>query len=82
VVSEGRGAPGALIAGLLDVVDAPSPQLRAVATTLLIKAVEVPGEEQGPLFEDVVASDPAGVMIAAAADRARRRLRERLGGGW
>jgi len=39
------GRPGELIERLLDIVDWREPQLRAVATTVLIKALEVPDEE-------------------------------------
>jgi hypothetical protein len=72
------GRPGELSERLLDLVDWPEPQLRAVATTLLIKAVDAPGEEMA-LMEAMVASDPAAVMIdPAAAARAGRFLRGRL----
>jgi hypothetical protein len=55
--------------------DRPHPQLRAVATTLLIKALDVPGEEAS-LMESMVASDDAAVMIdPVAAARARSHLR-------
>jgi hypothetical protein len=72
------GSPGELNERLLDLVDQPEPRLRAVATTLLIKAVDIPNEE-GALMELMVASDGAAVMIdEAAATRARRELRQRL----
>jgi hypothetical protein len=76
------GRPGELIERLLDVVDRPQPQLRAVATTLLIKAVDIPDEEMS-LMESMVASDEAAVMIdplaaASAGDHLRRRLAGRL----
>ena len=72
------GRPGDLNERLLDLVDRPEPQLRAVATTLLIKAVDIPGEEMS-LMESMVASDDAAVMIdPAAAARARTDLRRRL----
>jgi hypothetical protein len=72
------GRPGELSERLLDLVDWPEPQLRAVATTLLIKALDIPGEEMA-LMESMVSSDAAAVMIdpAAAAD-AGRHLRCRL----
>jgi hypothetical protein len=72
------GAPGELIERLLDLVNRPEPQLRAVATTLLIKALDLPGEELS-LMESMVASDGAAVMIdSAAAARAGADLRDRL----
>ena len=76
------GRTGELSERLLDMVDRPAPQLRAVATTLLIKALDVPSEE-GTLMEAMVASDDAAAMIdpAAAAEaglRLRRRLASRL----
>jgi hypothetical protein len=74
------GRAGELSERLLDLVDWPEPQLRAVATTLLIKAIDVPGEEMA-LMESMVASDPAAVMIdPAAAARAGGYLRARLAG--
>lgn len=74
------GHAGELNERLLDLVDRPGPQLRAVATTLLIKALEIPSEELG-LMEAMVASDRAAVMIdPEAAEQARRRLRDRLAG--
>jgi hypothetical protein len=63
------GRDGELSERLLEVVDRPGPQLRAVATTLLIKALDIPTEE-GALMEAMVASDDAAAMIdpvAAAA---------------
>ncbi len=73
------GRSGELIERLLDVVDRPQPQLRAVATTLLIKAVDIPDEEM-TLMESMVASDEAAVMIdPIAAATARNHLRRRLG---
>jgi hypothetical protein len=72
------GRPGELNERLLDLVDRPEPQLRAVAITLLIKALDVPGEEMS-LMESMVASDDAAVMIdPVAAARARTHLRQRL----
>jgi hypothetical protein len=73
------GRPGELSERLLDLVDWPEPHLRAVATTLLIKALDIPGEEMA-LMESMVASDAAAVLIdRAAAARAGRHLRCRLG---
>jgi hypothetical protein len=75
------GRPGELNERLLDLVDRPEPQLRAVATTLLIKALDLPGEEEMSLMESMVASDDAAVMIdPAAAAGARTDLRQRLSG--
>jgi hypothetical protein len=77
------GRAGELTDRLLDLLDEPGPQLRAVATTLLIKAVDVPtGEVE--LIEAMVASDDAAAMIdapaaAAAGLKLRHRLAERLG---
>jgi hypothetical protein len=72
------GRAGELSERLLDVVDRPGPQLRAVATTLLIKALDVPAEE-GALMEAMVASDEAAAMIdPAAAAAAGRHLHGRL----
>jgi hypothetical protein len=72
------GRPGELRDRLLDLVDEPRPQLRAVVTTLLIKALDVPGEERA-LIECMVGSDGAAVMIdPVAAARAAGHLRSRL----
>jgi hypothetical protein len=72
------GRPGELSERLLDLVDWPEPHLRAVATTLLIKALDIPGEEM-TLMESMVASDRAAVLIdPAAAARAGGQLRCRL----
>ena len=72
------GRRGELIERLLDIVDWREPQLRAVATTVLIKALEVPDQELA-LMEAMVASDPAAFMIDAdAAAEAGRFLRGRL----
>lgn len=74
------GRDGELIARLLELIDQPAPQLRAVATTLLIKAIDVPGEESA-LMEAMVGSDAAAVMIdPVAASAAARHLRHRLSG--
>ena len=73
------GRPGELTERLLDVVDRPGPQLRAVATTLLIKAVDVAGEEAS-LIEAMITSDDAGAMIdPTGAASAGLRLRDGLG---
>jgi hypothetical protein len=72
------GSAGQLSERLLDVVDQPGPQLRAVATTLLIKALDLPSEE-GTLMEAMVASDDAAAMIdPAAAAAAAHQLHDRL----
>ena len=76
------GRPGELTDRLLDLLDRPGPQLRAVATTLLIKALDMPGEER-ELMEAMVASDDAAAMIdpvaaAAAGVRLRHGLAARL----
>jgi hypothetical protein len=72
------GRAGELNERLLDLVDWSEPQLRAVATTLLIKALDLSGEEM-VLMESMVASDAAGLMIDPdAAARAGRHLRSRL----
>ncbi len=77
------GAPGELAGRLLDALDDAGPQLRAVVTTLLIKAVDVPDDE-ADLMELMVASDDAGAIIdpvaaAGAALALRDRLAVRLG---
>jgi hypothetical protein len=75
-----RGRAGELSERLLDLVDQPDPHLRAVATTLLIKALDLPGEELS-LMESMVASDGAAVMIdPEAAAASGRYLRHRLAG--
>jgi hypothetical protein len=72
------GRQGELIERLLDIVDWREPQLRAVATTVLIKALGLPDEELA-LMEAMVGSDPAAFMIdREAAGRAGRYLRGRL----
>jgi hypothetical protein len=75
------GRPGELNQRLLDVVDQPGPRLRAVATTLLIKALDCPGEE-GTLMEAMVASDAAAAMLdPVAAAASALHLRSRLAAG-
>ena len=77
-MSDVTGREGELSERLVDLVDRPEPQMRAVATTVLIKALDMP-EEELALMESMVASDSAAVMIdAAAAVRARDHLRHRL----
>jgi hypothetical protein len=74
------GRAGELNERLLDLVDWSEPQLRAVATTLLIKALDLSGEEL-VLLESMVASDVAGLLIDAdGAAQAGRHLRSRLAG--
>jgi hypothetical protein len=78
-MEEISGRAGELFDRLLDVVDDPAPQLRAVATTLLIKAVDDPGREMA-MIEAMVGSDPAAAMIdPVAAAEAGLRLRQGLG---
>lgn len=77
------GAAGELNERLVDLLERPGPQLRAVAITLLIKALDLPGEEM-ELIEAMVSSDDAAAMIdpaaaAAAGVRLRHRLLSRLG---
>lgn len=73
------GTDGELCDRLLDLVDDPAPQLRAVATTLLIKAVDDP-DRDAALIEAMVGSDTAAALIdPAAADRAAHQLRHGLG---
>jgi hypothetical protein len=72
------GRDGELNTRLLDLVDEPGPQLRAVTTTLLIKALDV-GDDEAALIESMVASDGAAYIIdLIAADRASAFLRHRL----
>jgi hypothetical protein len=74
------GRPGELIGRLLDLLDAPGPQLRAFATTLLIRALELP-LGQGSLVDALIGSDRAAALIdPAEAARAGARLREGLAG--
>jgi hypothetical protein len=70
-----------LIDRLLGVADDPAPQIRAVVTTLLIKALDDPAE--GEMIKLMVSSDAAGAILdpsGAAAARAEldRLLREAL----
>jgi hypothetical protein len=72
------GLPGELIDRLLDTVDDPAPQLRAVATTLLIKALDV-GDDERSLIDSMVGSDLAAAMIdPVAAAEAGLRLHQGL----
>lgn len=72
------GVPGELIGRLIDVVDAPDAQLRAFATTLLIRALELP-LGPGSLLDAMIGSDRAAALIDAEdAAAARVRLREGL----
>jgi hypothetical protein len=74
------GRPGELVERVLEAVDDPAPQLRAVATTLLIKALDVADDER-ILIDDMVASDLAAAMIdPVAAAEAGLRLRDGLVG--
>lgn len=59
--------PG-LIDRLLDVADDPAPQIRAVVSTLLVKALDDPAE--GEMIRLMVSSDAAGAILdpGAAAD--------------
>lgn len=77
------GGAGELNERLVDLLDRPGPHLRAVATTLLIRALDLPGEET-ELMEAMVSSDDAAAMIdpasaAAAGVHLRHRLISRLG---
>jgi hypothetical protein len=73
------GRAGELCERLVNLVNRPDAQLRAVATTLLIKALDVPGEEL-TLIEAMVASDQAAFMIdPSAAGAAGLALRHGLG---
>jgi hypothetical protein len=54
----------ALIDRLLEVADDPAPQLRAVVTTLLIKALDDPVE--GEMIRLMVSSDAAGAILDPA----------------
>jgi hypothetical protein len=75
------GRPGELRDRLLDLIDRPGPQLRAVATTLLIKGLDL-GDIEFELMEAMVASDEAAFIIdPAAAGAAGLRLRDRLAAG-
>lgn len=77
-MEEITGRSGELWGRLLDLVDWRGPQLRAVVTTLLIKALDIPSEEPA-LMEAMVSSDGAGVLIdPAAAAEAAGYLRSRL----
>jgi hypothetical protein len=72
--------PGALVGRLVDIVEQRPPQVRAVATTLLIKALDLGGDQELALITDLVGSDPAAVIIdrdraAAAGQRLREGLR-------
>lgn len=72
------GLPGELIGRLIDTLDAPGPQLRAFATTLLIRALELP-LGQGSLVDELIGSDRAAALIdREEAARAGARLREGL----
>ncbi|MCL2393646.1 MAG: hypothetical protein FWC87_03070 [Acidimicrobiaceae bacterium] len=72
------GLPGELIGRLIDTLDAPAPQLRAFATTLLIRALELP-LGQGSLVDELIGSDRAAALIdREEAAQARARLREGL----
>jgi hypothetical protein len=72
------GRDGELNERLVDLVDGPRPQLRAVTTTLLIKALDTGGDEAA-LIESMVASDGAAYIIdSAAAERSSAFLRRSL----
>jgi len=72
------GRPGELVDRLLEAVDDPAPQLRAVTTTLLIKALDVTDDERS-LIDAMVGSDLAAAMIdPVAAAEAGLRLHQGL----
>jgi len=62
------------VAGLIDrllaVADDPAPQIRAVVTTLLVKALDDPAE--GEMIRLMVGSDAAGAILDPAAAAASR----------
>jgi len=69
---------GALIDRLLEVADDPAPQLRAVVTTLLIKALDDPAE--GEMIRLMVSSDAAGAILdPSGATEAKAHLDRLLG---
>ncbi|HTW97961.1 MAG TPA: hypothetical protein VMD59_04250 [Acidimicrobiales bacterium] len=75
---EVTGSAGELLDRLLDLLDVPGPQLRAVVTTLLVTGLDPPGGA-GPLLDAMVASDDAAAMIdPGAAAEAALRLRAGL----
>jgi hypothetical protein len=62
-----------LIDRLLEVADDPAPQLRAVVTTLLIKALDDPAE--GEMIRLMVSSDAAGAILdPSGATEAKQHL--------
>lgn len=65
-----------LIDRLLAVADDPAPQLRAVVTTLLIKALDDPAE--GEMIRLMVASDAAGAILDPTEATTSRAELERL----
>ncbi len=70
------GGRGQLVERLLELVDDPAPQIRAVVTTLLIKALD---EDGSSLIHLMVSSDPAAMLIdPRAALQARTELFEAL----
>jgi hypothetical protein len=66
----------ALIDRLLEVADDPAPQLRAVVTTLLIKALDDPAE--GEMIRLMVSSDAAGAILDPAEAAEARAGLDRL----
>ena len=69
---------GPLIDRLLEVADDPAPQLRAVVTTLLIKALDDPAE--GEMIRLMVSSDAAGAILdPSGATEAKAHLDRLLG---
>ena len=70
------GAPAQLIDRLLELLEDRAPQIRAVVTTLLIKAIE---EDGSSLISLMVKSDGAAMLIdKAAASDAHRQLTSAL----
>jgi hypothetical protein len=76
VVAVIDGGAGQLVDRLLDVADDPAPQIRAVVTTLLIKALDDPAD--GDMLSAMVRSDRAEAILdpegAATAAQTLRRL--------
>src|SRR3954462_6128297 len=68
--------PTGLIGRLIAVADDPAPQIRAVVTTLLIKALDDPAE--GEMIRLMVASDAAGAILDPGGATTSRADLERL----
>jgi phage FluMu protein gp41 len=72
-MSELTSSPGELVERLVDAADDPSPQIRAVVTTMLIKSLDLPDASEA--ISQMVRSDAAAMIVdRVGAERAKAEL--------